>query len=387
MRITTPYLTEEARLADLYSYHILDTGEEKDFTDLVELVKELYDCPVVALTFVDRDRLWFKAIKGVEAKEAPRADSPCNYAIESKELMVVKDLRADERFLRNALLTQVLGLCFYAGAPIVSSAGYVLGTVCLYDHRPRRLSAKQGLGLMAVANQASRLLELKLKNSLLKKQGEELLQAEKSLTRAVLLQQEKERMTIGTELHENIAQGLAAAKLYLDVMGQSIDHPFVKRSSETVAQLLQQVKTLTHTLVPTTLKNTGLKNLLQILCERYREQYGFKVAFGYEGEEAVSPRLSLVLYRMVEEAFENVRLHAAAMAISLSVEVADAIEIIVADDGVGLNPQDFKKGYGISAITSVAEYYGGTVDLISGEQKGCRLMLLIPLAVEEMSER
>ena len=258
--------------------------------------------------------------------------------------------------------------------------------MCIYDHRPRRLSPKQGLGLVAVANQASRLLELKAKNKLVQKQGEDLLRAEKSLTQSILQQQEKQRMTIGTELHENIAQGLAAAKLYIDVVSQSVDHPFIKRSGETVTQLLQQVKTLTHTIVPTTLKNTGLKNLLQILSERYNEEHGLPVRFTYKGAEDIDPERSLMLYRMVEEAFENVRLHAAATVITLSVDVDDAVEISVTDDGIGLNLQDFKKGHGISAISSVAEYYGGTVDLVSGGQKGCKLLLRIPLAVEEMSE-
>lgn len=380
MRLTTVLLPEDLRLQDLYTYNILDTDEENDFTQLVELVNQLYACPVTALTFVDRDRLWFKAIKGAAAKEAPREGSPCDYVV-SNDLLIVPDMLADERFAGNELLTQKLGFRFYAGAPIVSAAGHALGTVCMYDHNPRHFSARQAAALRAVANQANNLLQLKAKNSLLKQQAETLLQHEKDLLRSVLQQREAQRMSIGTELHENIAQGLAAAKLYLELTQQSVSHPFLDRSTQTVARLLKQVKELTHSIVPTTLQGTGLTSLLQILAERYRQQAGISVDCVFDNDESLPAELSLALYRIVEEAFENVWRHARASHIFLQVSLAhSAVVVRVTDNGVGLNLQHFKKGPGLGSIVSVTEYYGGSVDLVSDGKNGCALTVQVPLS-------
>lgn len=380
MRLTSFSFQEEARLADLYSYNILDGAKEKDFDDLVELVAQIYGCPSAAITFVDKDRMLFKASKGVERTEIPRNKSVCTHTIMQEKIMVIKDMQKDERFADNTLLTQELKIRFYAGAPIVSTAGFNLGAVCVFDQKPRQLSSQQRLSLKAIANQVSRLLELKAKNTLLQKHASALLKSEKNLTHSILQQQEKQRLSIGTELHENIAQGLASAKLYLEVMSQSVEHPFLQKSTETVTQLLQQVKNLSNSIVPTTLQSTGFKTLLQMLARRYRENHGFKVDFAFAGYDSLKPELSVALYRIAEEAFKNVWLHAKADAIELRADIGDDnVMLSVSDNGVGVNLQHLKKGSGLGSVVSVTEHYGGTVDLLSDGRKGCKLLLQLPL--------
>src|SRR5690349_8737568 len=141
MRLSSLSFEEEARLQDLYSYNILDNAKEKDFDDLVELVAQLYDCPSAAITFVDKDKMLFKARKGVDMAEIPREKSVCTYTIMDEEVMVVIDTEKDERFADNTVLTQELCIRFYAGSPIKSEAGYNLGAVCIFDKKPRQLSA------------------------------------------------------------------------------------------------------------------------------------------------------------------------------------------------------------------------------------------------------
>lgn len=380
MRLTSFDTCEEVRLNDLYTYNILDTEEEKEFNDLVELVDELYNCAIVSVTFVDKSRLWFKALKGAEAKEVPREGTPCHYAIRGNEVMTVPDLLSDERFADNQLLTETMGMRFYAGAPIISTDGNALGTVCIFDNRPRRMSQKQCFALKAIASQVSRLLELKAKNRLIRQQANEMLQAEKNFSHGILQEQEKERLSIGTELHENIAQGLAATKLYLELVGQSVEHPFLQKSAETVTQLLGQVKDLSHSIVPTTLQSAGLKSLLQILVRRYQDKHGFDVDFEFSGGDVSAPELAVAIYRMVEETFENVLRHAKAKHITLQVKNSDSrINLSIADNGVGINLQHFKKGAGLGAVVAITEHYGGTVDLISDKDQGCKLLLQLPI--------
>lgn len=380
MRINAAFVAEGDRLADLYSYNILNTAEEKDFNELVELVLGIYGCPSAAITFVDKDRMLFKTSIGVDRTEIPRDKSVCTHTIMQDEVLVVRDTHEDNRFSNNLLLTEELKIRFYAGAPIVSTAGFNLGAVCIFDQKPRQLTPQQRIGLKAIAKQISKLLELKAKNNLVQKQAISLLKAERQLAHSILQEQEKERLSIGVELHENIAQGLAATKLYLEVASQSVEHPFLKKSVETVTQLLQQTKTLTHSIVPTTLQSTSFKNLLQILVQRYSESQTFTINFSFRGPDLLSSELSVALYRMVEEAFENVRLHANADNIVLQVDIQKTVvRINIADNGIGISPSHFKKGTGLGSVALVIEHYGGTVDLVSNGAKGCLLSLQLPL--------
>src|SRR5689334_10927084 len=101
MRIASKPLDEELRLQDLHQYGILDSVPEKEFDDLVELVAGIYGCPVAGISFIDRHRHWFKAKLGVPVVEIPREISICNHTIQRDEILLVADLREDERFAQN----------------------------------------------------------------------------------------------------------------------------------------------------------------------------------------------------------------------------------------------------------------------------------------------
>lgn len=73
----TPCPKEKERLKELYSYRILDTAFEKDFDELVELAAKICGCPISAITFVDKERQWFKAKKGDAIRETTREISFC----------------------------------------------------------------------------------------------------------------------------------------------------------------------------------------------------------------------------------------------------------------------------------------------------------------------
>jgi GAF domain-containing protein len=154
-------LNEHARLELLRQYGVLDTAAEPVFDEITKRAAEICQTPISLLTFVDRDRTWFKSNTGLELREIPRDASFCAHAICQHEPYVAPDLLADERFSRNPLVTQKPHLRFYAGIPLLSPEGLALGTLCVIDRKPRELTAEQLDQLKDLANGAILLLEVR----------------------------------------------------------------------------------------------------------------------------------------------------------------------------------------------------------------------------------
>ncbi|GGK01018.1 sensor histidine kinase [Pilimelia anulata] len=152
---------EEARLARLRSLDVLDTPPEEEFDQIVALAARVCGTPMSLVSLVDAERQWFKAKLGLDMQETSRDLSFCAYAILGRDLMVVPDLTRDARFAGNPAVTDEHGIRFYAGAPLVTSDGFPLGTLCVVDAQPRRLSVDQMRALRALARQVTAQLELR----------------------------------------------------------------------------------------------------------------------------------------------------------------------------------------------------------------------------------
>ncbi len=161
MRPAPPALDETARLEALERYEILDTAPEREFDDITRLAARVCDAPMAQISLVDRDRQWFKARVGVSEAETPRDVSFCAHAILGSDVMVVPDAAADERFADNPLVAGETGIRFYAGAPLVTTEGQAIGTICVMDKRPRRLDPEQLEALRALARQVVAQMELR----------------------------------------------------------------------------------------------------------------------------------------------------------------------------------------------------------------------------------
>jgi GAF domain-containing protein len=154
-------LNEHARLELLRQYGILDTAAEPAFDEITARAAEICLTPISLLTFVDRDRAWFKSVTGLPFREIPRAISFCAYAICQDDPYVVPDMLADERFSHNPLVTQKPHLRFYAGMPLLSPEGLALGALCVIDRKPRELTPEQAHELKDLAKGAVLLLEIR----------------------------------------------------------------------------------------------------------------------------------------------------------------------------------------------------------------------------------
>jgi hypothetical protein len=152
---------ERQRVAALRSLHVLDTPPEAPFDDIVTLARHICGTPIAAISFVDSERQWFKSRIGLEVEGTPRERAFCTYAILGAEIFEVPDAAADDRFSANPLVTQSPKIRFYAGAPVATRDGLVLGTVCVIDRKPRTLTGAQREALAALSRQVAAQLDLR----------------------------------------------------------------------------------------------------------------------------------------------------------------------------------------------------------------------------------
>jgi anti-sigma regulatory factor (Ser/Thr protein kinase) len=152
---------EAGRLKALHQYRILDTDQEQAFDDLTLIASQICGAPIALISLVDKDRQWFKSRVGVEVQETSRSVSFCAHAILQQGIFTVTDAFNDARFRDNPLVQGDPHIRFYAGAPITTPDGYALGTLCVIDYVPRKLTDDQNSALMALERQVAAQLELR----------------------------------------------------------------------------------------------------------------------------------------------------------------------------------------------------------------------------------
>ncbi|HET7773644.1 MAG TPA: PAS domain-containing protein, partial [Burkholderiaceae bacterium] len=150
---------EAARLQALHDLEILDSGPDSNFDALVRLAASFCGVPISAISLVDTDRQWFKAIVGLDASETPRDVAFCAHALDGSTLLEVPDARLDERFADNPLVTDDPRIRFYAGAPLTLDTGECIGTLCVIDTQPGALTELQRSTLMELARVATLALQ------------------------------------------------------------------------------------------------------------------------------------------------------------------------------------------------------------------------------------
>jgi len=129
---------ENERLHALRQLNLLDTPPSECFDRITRMAAQLFDLPISAVSLTDEERQWFKSRVGVDLWEVPREKSPCSEVSCVSEVLIIEDFLASD-FYRNSPQAQI-GLRCYAGAPLITRHGYVLGTMCVLGYQPREFS-------------------------------------------------------------------------------------------------------------------------------------------------------------------------------------------------------------------------------------------------------
>jgi PAS domain S-box-containing protein len=162
---------ENERIDSLKSYQILDTLSEHEYDALTRLAAQICGTKIALITLIDENRQWFKSKVGLEVSETPRELSFCAHAINSpNDPFIIEDTRLDDRFKDNPIVQGNPGVIFYAGIPLVNEDDFALGTLCVVDDQPKKLTQEQLDGLKTLAQSVINLLELRKKNAILEKE-------------------------------------------------------------------------------------------------------------------------------------------------------------------------------------------------------------------------
>ena len=203
---------EPRRLEALRRFRVLDTAPEQAFDDLAFLASHICGTPMALVSLIDSERQWFKARVNVGKSETPRDVAFCAHAILGRDLFIVPDAAADRRFSGNPLVTGEPGIRFYAGAPLVTSDGYGVGTLCVMDRKPRSLTPEQTEALRRLSRQVVAQLELRRRLLLEREEAKEVIHEKDASLRILIDQMPAVLWTTDKELR------------FMDSMGAGLVH-------------------------------------------------------------------------------------------------------------------------------------------------------------------
>jgi two-component sensor histidine kinase len=149
------------RLRALHGYGILDTAREAAFDEIVDLAASVCEAPVSVVNLVDADRQWFKAERGLGARESGLDVSICAHIILQDDFAEIRDTLLDARTTDNPVCSGASGIRFYAGALLRTEEGLPIGTLCVLDTVPRDLTEVQRAALQVLARQVMAQIELR----------------------------------------------------------------------------------------------------------------------------------------------------------------------------------------------------------------------------------
>jgi signal transduction histidine kinase len=143
--------TEIQRVAAVRALRLLDTPREDRFERITRIAQQVLSVPIALVTLVDLDRQWAKSCVGLPEQNIARSSSFCSYAIATGRLLEVSDAAADPRFAHYPMVVGGPQIRFYAGQPVAAPSGFLVGTLCVMDRVPRRLTERQRAALRDLA--------------------------------------------------------------------------------------------------------------------------------------------------------------------------------------------------------------------------------------------
>ncbi|MDO3433689.1 sensor domain-containing diguanylate cyclase [Rhizobium sp. CBN3] len=151
---------EKHRLAALQQLDLLDTPRDEGFERIVRLIKQIFSIDIGIVSLIDAHRQWYKACSGMSADEVSLEDTFCRCVVDCDEPVIVQDATKDFRFAQHPAVTGEEHIRFYAGVPLRTTAGHMIGTVCAIDRRPKSFGSKDLAILEELAGAAMDRIEL-----------------------------------------------------------------------------------------------------------------------------------------------------------------------------------------------------------------------------------
>lgn len=240
-------------------------------------------------------------------------------------------------------------------------------------------------------------LVINIRDITLRKQMEQHLLKEqkrfqRKLTKQIILAQERERESIGHELHDNVSQILTTVKLYLDMANGNPEmrDQLLPKSIHHIMNCITEIRNLSHALSAPTLGTHSLVDSLKVLIETVASSSRIYMHFEYESYEiSLVKDQKLAIYRIMQEQLNNIVKHAGATEVFISLSQAEnKTNLQIKDNGKGFDVHAQRSGIGLNNILSRTKVLGGELKIESSKGKGCVLTVRLPIrSSEENTEK
>jgi PAS domain S-box-containing protein len=201
---------------------------------------------------------------------------------------------------------------------------------------------------------------------------------QRQITRATINTQEKERSEIGKELHDNVNQILASAKLFLSSPFIESDERemFINKAEQHIHMAIEEIRKLSKSLVSPSTADLGIIETIDDMIGDIRWAQKIEIHFNHPGfdESKMDYGLKLTIYRIVQEQMNNILKYAEATKIAIVIKAqGKKLTLTITDNGKGFDLRSKRKGIGINNIINRADVFNGRVDIKTAPGKGCVL--------------
>jgi signal transduction histidine kinase len=399
-------LNEKERLAALREYQILDTEAEPEFDEITGLASEICQVPVSMITLIDEERQWIKSAASLieqetarlNVREMPRRIAFCAHAIQFPfDPFVVKDMRKDSRFKDHPFVNDEPYIVFFAGIPLTNPEGFALGTLCVLDKRPRKLSDSQLRALQILAKQVIHLLELRKANFRLKSLKEALEARNEELQQFAYV--------VSHDIKSPLASITLSCEMLREQYGETIDEDndqllkILSRSALKIRDLVDGILSYYRAewAMGIGAESFDLKSFLFSIAEMFKVNQDAEIHFPQDDR----------IIRMNKTALEQILVNLIQNAVKYNDKEEPYIEIrfsednmnyyfSVVDNGMGIAPEEQKKifeifttlnlqdrfgtkgsGIGLSTVKKLVEKMSGAISLKSVPGEGSEFSFYI----------
>lgn len=397
MNQQTSFTDENLRLTALKSYSILDTRPEKDFDDITELASQICQVPISSIALIDKDRQWYKSKIGFDETEIPRDMSFCTYMIDNNlKSIEVQNMSLDTYFSKSPFVAGEPGIAFYAGVLLIDPDGYALGSLCVYDVAPKKLTDFQLNALKKLARQVIQLLELRKINT----------QLEENNANLVLKYNELEQFArvVSHDIKSPLNNIISLTNLFQEEYGNKIDeagNEYLKYISESSLELKNFVDAIliyykSDTINTDERERINWNSLFSKTIAMLDPKNEYEIAFpAHNAVELYSNKMAMeqIVSNLISNSIKYNDKEKIKIKIEL-IELSSEILLSIKDNGIGIAKADFEKvfsffttlgkkdrfdnmgtGIGLSTVQKMVYKLNGRIELESEVGKGSTFKL------------
>lgn len=377
---------EPKRLEALRAYRIVDTPPEPAFDGLTALAAHILGVPIALISIVDSTRQWLKSSHGIVATEVPRELSFCGHVVATDQELIVQDALDDQRFVDNRFVTGDPHVRFYAGVPLRSQDGFVLGTLCVLDRTPQELTPERKHLLNILAQQVTAQLELRRRNVEL----EEHAQVQKTLQEQ-LQGSLREKDVLLQEVHHRVKNNLQLVSSLINLQLALVPEGAPRTALEEVQGRIHAVAIVHEAIYSArNYARVPIANYVRSLASSIFYALGASsrdIAIDLEiGELELPVDKAIPCGLILNELISNAVKHAfpagrsGTVRVQVSLLPDNCLEVIVADDGVGL-PETFSveacDTVGMQVVSALVEQLSAELQL--GRHQGTQFIVRFAL--------